>query len=648
MISVAPVVLLLAGLNVDAQHLRVTLDPPSHTVTVTSQIHIADPGRTVRLELTTDAEIMRMRVDGKRVATLAKPGDGGTMIYEVNVPPQGRVVTLAYRAELEEDVAAGEQPGQIHNFSVDAHVGPDGVFLSAGSAWHPRLLDGDGRPVLHLVTTEILPLEGWSFVATGDPQGRAGEDLRRWLWVSPRPVDGADIAGNRHHLHGRVHETARGPVEVVMHVSDEHRDLAPMFVDAACEYLDLYVPRLGAFPYRRFTIVENFFSSGFALPGFTVLGPQVVGMAPRSLAPGYLDHELIHAWWGNGVYVDARDGNWCEALTSYCANYFRRIADEGEDAGRAYRRGILMKLSTDPETLDDGPLAAFGSADPAGGGVNRFVGYDKGAFVFAMLTDAVGGSERTWSALRRFAARHLGRRATWDDLQAAFEAEHPDRPAGWLDGFFRTWVREHTVPRTVPPSASPDLPRAFARQYAAAMESDLVSIASVDDEHVEIDPDFRLYRVLPPEHIVPTIAGTLGRGGVAVRADSDRPEIAAYREQLEIDDAGENLLVIGHESARAVADLFARTTDPIVVRPGSFTVGGKTYSEPEQAVLHTMQHPDRPGRFVTVFHANGDAGWSRLRLIRFYSRDTTIVWSGRRVLERRVFEPDRRLPVTGR
>ena len=70
------------------------------------------------------------------------------------------------------------------------------------------------------------------------------------------------------------------------------------------------------------TALRHFFSSGFAYPGFTVLGPRVVGMAPRSLRPGFLDHELVHNWWGNGVYVDPDDGNWCEALTSFCANAF--------------------------------------------------------------------------------------------------------------------------------------------------------------------------------------------------------------------------------------------------------------------------------------------------------------------------------------
>ena len=76
-------------------------------------------------------------------------------------------------------------------------------------------------------------------------------------------------------------------------------------------------------------------------------------------------------------------------------------------------------------------------------------------------------------------------------------------------------------------------------------------------------------------------------------------------------------------------------------------VGGVTYDKPTQTVLHTMQYPGRPGRFITVFHTNGDADWSRLRLILYYSRDTTVVWEDGRVISRGVFEPDRRIAVAG-
>ncbi len=588
---------------VDNQSLRVVLTPDTHAATVSSRLRVRGVG-VLRMQLTRHAAVGQILLDGDPAEF---NHDGDTLTVTVGGSPSELVI--AYDARLVEDVAAGERPGEIHNKSVQAHIGPAGIFLSDGAAWHPRPLDDDGLPALHRISVDIEPLAGWALVASGDPVAHLRSITDPvWNWRTPRPVDGLAIAGGPHQLHGRLHPGPHGPVEVVMHVPPEHAELASMFLDAACVYLDLYTPLLGAFPYKRFSIVENFFSSGFAYPGFTVLGPRVVAMAPRSLAPGYLDHELLHNWWGNGVYVDPGDGNWCEALTSFCANYFRRIADDGAEAGLVYRRGILMKLSTDAEALDDGPLGAFGTDD----GPGRFVGYDKGAFFFIMLSglssyDPERSAEQVpWTSLRRFAEMHMGRRADWGDIQQAFETTMgPDKPAGWLDDEFRRWVREHTVPRAAD----------------------------------EPDPRFMQYRVLRPDQIIPTVAGTTGKGGLAVEADASRPEAEQLLARLDADSSGENLLLIGADSIADNAQLLRRTTDPIVISPNAFAVGGKTYIGPRQAVLHTMQYPGRPGRFITVFHSNGDAGWSRLRLILFYTRDSTIIWSDGQVIDRRVFEP---------
>ena len=67
---------------------------------------------------------------------------------------------------------------------------------------------------------------------------------------------------------------------------------------------------------------------------------------------------------------------------------------------------------------------------------------------------------------------------------------------------------------------------------------------------------------------------------------------------------GENLLILGGEMVGPRADLIERTSDPIRISEGSFTVGGVTYDAPSQTVLHTMQYPGRPGRFIRPADVN--------------------------------------------
>ncbi|MDP6541863.1 MAG: M1 family aminopeptidase, partial [Phycisphaerales bacterium] len=404
----------------------------------------------------------------------------------------GERITFEWQDNFQDSVSAGERVGQIHNFSVDAHISEDGVFLSDWAPWYPKPVDENGSPYLRTMDLEVAPIEGWTFVASGNPvEGK---------WVTPRPVDGMALVGNKHVVASSTVELASGVVEIAVHLAPEHETKIQYYLEAAKDYLELYTPLLGAYPYDQFTIVENFFSSGFAYPGFTVLGPRVVGMAPKSLAPGYLDHELLHNWWGNGVYVDSSRGNWCEALTSYCTNYGRRALADGSEAARSYRRGILNKVSLDP-SLDNGALKDFGSADPQDGEIDRFVGYDKGAFVFMMLEEVLNegiskeaNQSKIWQVLARFARDNMGRAASWKDIQKAAEQQYPNRPSGWLDSFFNQWVFEHNVPAT-----SPEL-RAVPPQI---LEFDS------GENWISIDPDYKYYRLFPKGQISPTIAGTL-------------------------------------------------------------------------------------------------------------------------------------------
>lgn len=639
-----------------AERLKVSFDPAAHSAEIVADLDAARTG-PFDLQLPAGANIREVVVNGTAVDD-PRPlllnqtrkdanASASPVRLRIRLDQPKSVITLRYSAVFDDDPSKGEVVGQIHNFSVSAHVGEDGIFLSDNAGWHPVWID----PKTNLAgmirySIQISPMPGWSIVASGNPyseQMSPSDGLApTWSWGMPRLIDGMAIVGGKQVVQSRVHQTEFGPVELVMQVKPENEQFIPIFLDAAVRYIDLYTPILGPFPYKRFSIVENFFSSGFAFPGFTLLGPRVVPMGERALAPGYLDHEMIHNWWGNGVYIDPNRGNWCEALTSYCANYYRRVLDDGESAGRDYRRGILMKLAGDPENLDNAPVDRFGVDSD----VNRFVGYDKGSFIFMMLEAPTPDSrtrtmnrERVFAALRAFSTVYLGKRATWDDLRRTIEIEFGTSKKS----FFDTWVHQRTIPLFHDQLGMKAID-ALKTRISPDQHVDYVVSKKGDISYLDIDPDFYIYRLIPESKIVPTVGGTIGQGGMKAVADrSESSTIEEFLARMQVDPKGANLLILGKKSARDFADLLESATDPITFDEHSFTVGGKRYDGENQAVLHTMQYPGREGRFITVFLTNSDAGWSHLTYITFYTRDTTIIWDGRHVARRRTFEPDRRI-----
>jgi hypothetical protein len=170
------------------------------------------------------------------------------------------------------------------------------------------------------------------------------------------------------------------------------------------------------------------------MPTLTYLGIDVLRL-PFIRATS-LGHEVLHNWWGNGVYPDYARGNWSEGLTTFMADYAYKEA-EGAEAAREMRLGWLRNLATIPPGQDR-PLATFTSRTH---GTSQIVGYDKPAMMFFMLRDAIG-KEAFEAGVRRFYATHLFRVASWDDLRRAFE-EASGRDLG---PFFGQWLERPGVP----------------------------------------------------------------------------------------------------------------------------------------------------------------------------------------------------------
>lgn len=350
----------------------------------------------------------------------------------VDVP---HVLEIEYTCRFDDPLP--ESPANFDNpgFGVTGVIGPQGAFIMAGSGWHPWL-----DAVEQHVTLRVTAPKGLYAVTSGDldsMEDSDGQSVSIWraehareplpLCVGPFVVETLE-----EELPGQD-----GPA-VMTFFHAANADLAARYLQAAARHLAFYTKLHGPYPFSSFAVVENFFPTGYGFPGFTLLGGDVLRLP--FIPETSLRHEVAHCWWGNGVLVDYEQGNWCEGLTTYVADY---LAKEQEDSleAREYRLQVLRDFALLASGDRDFPLRRFTSrSSPAG----RAVGYGKAMFVFHMLRRLVG-DEPFWSALRTLHAERLFLETSWQDIGRTFARKtRLDQDA--MDSFLAQWVDRPGAP----------------------------------------------------------------------------------------------------------------------------------------------------------------------------------------------------------
>jgi hypothetical protein len=199
-------------------------------------------------------------------------------------------------------------------------------------------------------------------------------------------------------------------------------------------YIDLYESWIGEYPFTEFSVVSSPTPTGFGMPTLTYLGTEVLRLP--FIRYTSLGHEVLHNWWGNGVYTDYAHGNWSEGLTTFMADYAYKER-ENPEAALDMRRGWLRDFAA-LSSGQDAPLSTFTSRTH---GATQIVGYNKSAMVFLMLRDMLG-RETFDRALLAYWQEQRFRIASWMDLQRAFEASSGKD----LSGFFDQWLTRGGAP----------------------------------------------------------------------------------------------------------------------------------------------------------------------------------------------------------
>jgi hypothetical protein len=347
------------------------------------------------------------------------------------VPEDGaaRPVKIAYGGVIHHPLATAGEEYQRSFSETPGIIDEQGVFLAGASFWVPTF---GGNPLLSFSLVVRGLTVPWDAVSQGRRTRHEIDDSgsRITAWALEHPTEEIYLVAGPWFEFGR----RAGEIEIFAFLREDDPALAQRYLDATARYLELYNGMLPPYPYASFALVENFWETGYGMPGFTLLGPRVIRF-PWILTSSY-PHELLHNWWGNSVYVDFATGNWCEGLTAYMADH---LFAEQRGEGATYRRATLKKFSDMVSAGEDFPLSEFGSRSSA---ASEAVGYGKSLMLFHMARRAVG-DESFLAALSLFDREHRFSRASFADLAASFT----DASGGDWMPFVREWVERTGAPR---------------------------------------------------------------------------------------------------------------------------------------------------------------------------------------------------------
>jgi len=420
-------------------------------------------------------------------------------------------------------------------------IDPKGVFLAPTSGYYP--IQPDKNHLANFTTTINYP-RGWEAIVEGNIENEKNGSI---TYKSVLPLDGSYLVAGPY----QKHSIQYNDIELAMYIYDGSEDLVDRYLLATENYFKMYEEMLGPYAFERFSVIENWFPTGYGMPSYTLLGSQVLRLP--FIIHTSLGHEICHNWWGNGVLVDYDGGNWCEGLTVYCADYLYKV-NQGEKAAKQYRLDVLRDYSDYIVNGDeiDFALKEFNSRTSAG---TRTIGYGKSMMVFHMLEQRLG-SDIFWQTLKTVYQEKQFTRASWNDFITAFEETSGER----LDWYLKQWINLGGAPdlRVLHPSIVPtpdgdkfilefdlqqiqekfkfqlDVPIKVYFSDGSHLEKTLRNVhgktyharIEIDQRPIkfDVDPDFHLFRILDPSEAPATLSAFYGTDNpvVVIHSNSSR------------------------------------------------------------------------------------------------------------------------------
>jgi len=418
--------------NLTRHDLSIALDPPAHRIAVKDRVTFPAAGGPAaefllngRLTITKSTPAVEEVPLGDVAPFLginAGSAPGGLTLKRYRLRASSPTLSLEYSGTIDYGLSDQKEEYTRGFRETAGIVGPQGVYLAGSGVWYPQFATS-----LFEFALEVTQPDGWHVISQGSGTSRDARGVARWN--SQGAMDEIYLVGGPL----VVSRDRSGAVETLVYLHQADEALAAKYLTTGAQYLEMYRGLIGPYPYDKFALVENFWETGYGMPSFTLLGPEIIRF-PFILHSSF-PHEILHNWWGNSVFVDYGSGNWAEGLTAYLADH---LVQEQRGRGAEYRRGTLQKYRDFVKDGRDFALADFRSRESA---ATEAVGYGKTMMVFHMLRRSLT-EQRFQAMLQQLYRDYKGRRAAWKDVQRVAESA----AGASLARFFDDWTTRPGAP----------------------------------------------------------------------------------------------------------------------------------------------------------------------------------------------------------
>lgn len=582
---------------------------------------------------------------------LGPPKDALWLLFDQKTPRKAEF-SLSYEAVFDADVTEAKFSNQNVGREITGTIIEKGAYFSPSSFYYPRGNDG----LMHFKVSATIPAT-WESIADGNSITQVVEgDTKVQSWENPYQSDGLMFMAAPY----KVAQVKAGDVDVFCYFFEEDTSLFETYLPATAKYVEMYSEMIGPYPYKRFTVAENFFPTGYGMPAWTLLGQQVIRLP--FIVMTSLGHEVLHNWWGNSIYVDYEKGNWCEGLTVYGADYLYKLK-RGPSGAMDYRKDILKQYKSYVTAENEFPVREFVARHNA---ESRTIGYNKTMMIFHMIEDRIG-TENFFQAWRDIYASHKGEKVTWEQWLNAYEKTSGEDLSfiipQWVDRVGAAHIsvdlleaeQENGKTRVKFQVTQPDnevytlnIPVKFigGENQAEIIKLDQaqgVFEFTLDGEvsALELDPDYDLFRHLYPQEIEPIVAASLGapEKHFIYYSEADMLSLKAFGENLTESDVipkpGSQLLSLGMEGSYAIivlnpTELPAGLAKQVQTNKTSITINGIEYPRTGHTFVLSAEEQEIAAKMLVVISDDLESLPRLGQLVPHYGKYSYLAFKGAR------------------